>query len=123
ESRPPQRREQPVTGPIAGEDPAGPVAAMRRRGEPEDAHAGVRIPEPGQRATPVRLARIRRAFHPRHLLAPLHQPRAPPALDDLLLDRVERRHESSAADASTPLRSRSITGASSTTSVGTPRRT
>ena len=38
---PVQGGEQHVAGAVAGEDPAGPVAAMRRRREPEDADPGV----------------------------------------------------------------------------------
>ena len=49
-----QRRVEPVAALVAGEDAARPVAAVRRRREPDDQDARRGIAESGNRATPVR---------------------------------------------------------------------
>ena len=56
--------EQPVAGPVAGEDPAGAVAAVGGRGEAEDEQAGGRVAEPGERAGPRTPGRGRRPASP-----------------------------------------------------------
>ena len=40
---------------VAGEDPAGPVAAVGRRSQPDDQDPRLRVAEPGHRSAPVRL--------------------------------------------------------------------
>ena len=69
---PVQRREEPVARAVAGEDPAGPVAAVRGRRQPDDpaSRAGVgRSPQPAIGPAPVRLVgertRACRARRPR----------------------------------------------------------
>ena len=48
EPDPVQRREQPVAGAVAGEDPSGAVAAVRGRREPDDQHRRASVdPQPG----------------------------------------------------------------------------
>ena len=84
-----ERREQEVAGPVAGEDAAGAVAAVRGRREPDDQHAGARIAEAGHRPPPVLLVAERRSLLARDLLAPGDEPRARPARDDLAVERGE----------------------------------
>ena len=89
---PVQRREQEVARAVAGEDPAGPVAAVRRRREPEDQHPRRRIAEALHRPAPVVPVAIRRPLLARDLLAPLHEPRAAAAVDDRLVERFQGGH-------------------------------
>ena len=89
---PMQRREQEVARAVAGEDPAGPVAAVRGRREPEDQHARGGIAEPLHRPAPVVPVAERRPLLARHLLAPLDQPRAAAAVDDRLIERLKGGH-------------------------------
>ncbi len=90
EAGPEHGREQPVAGTITREDPAGAVGAVGRGREARDQDPGPRVAEPGYRAAPVRVRAERRPLLPRHLLAPLDQTRARPALDDLGAERPER---------------------------------
>ena len=77
---PVQRGEEPVAAAVAGEDPAGAVAAVRGRRQPDDG-------DPRRRPAPARAPagpstsrrRTRRRLTARDLLAPGHQPRAGPA--------------------------------------------
>ena len=50
-----QRGEQEVARRIAGEHPTRPVAAVRRRREPDEQDPRRRVTEPGHRPAPVRL--------------------------------------------------------------------
>ncbi len=52
---PPQGREEPVAGAVAGEDPSRPVAAVGGGGQTDDGHPGPRIAEAGDGPTPVLL--------------------------------------------------------------------
>ena len=79
QAAPPQRGEQEVAAPVAGEDPPGPVAAVRGRGQAEDQHPGVLVAPAGDRAAPVALGREGPALDRGDLLPPRHQPRAGPA--------------------------------------------
>src|SRR5581483_7592134 len=72
-----------VPGSVSGEDAAGPVAAVGRRGQAEHEEPGLRVPEPRHRPAPVLLVGEPRRPIPGHLLAPGHEPRAPPAGDDV----------------------------------------
>ena len=74
---PVQRGEQPVAAAVAGEDPAGPVAAVRGRRQPDDQQPA--LPgRPSRRSAGPSTARSAndRAPLDGDLLAPLHQPRA-----------------------------------------------
>ena len=79
---PPQRGEDPVAAAVAGEHPAGPVAAVRGRRQPDDGDPGVGRAEAGHRAPPVVLVAERGPLDPRDLLPPRHQPRAGAAAGD-----------------------------------------
>ena len=71
-----QRREQEVARPVAGEHPAGAIAAVRRGREPDDQHPGAGVAETRHRPGPVRLVAKRRALLARDLFAPFDEPRA-----------------------------------------------
>ena len=88
-AEPVERAEEPVAGTVAGEHPAGAVAAVRRGREPDDEHAGVRIAEAGYRAAPVVVTAERGPLLVGDLLAPLDEPRAGAAVDDLVGQRRE----------------------------------
>jgi len=83
EPRPMQRGEQEVTRSIAREQSARAVAAVGGRSETDHHDARLRIPEPGQRAGPVFLAREAGRRVRGRLLAPFHQPWTAPAGQDL----------------------------------------
>ena len=76
---------------IAGEDPAGPVAAVRGRRQPQQQDPRIRVAEPRQRPAPVRLVAEPRDLLDGDPLAPLDQPRTPPARDDLAGQRRKGR--------------------------------
>ena len=78
-----QRRPQEVTRGIAGEDTAGPVAAVRRRRQAKDEDPRVRVAEARDRPAPVLLVAEPRDLLPGDELAPRDQPRAAPTGDDL----------------------------------------
>src|SRR4029079_14677784 len=88
---PVQRRVEEVSRPVAGEDPSGPVPTVRRRSEADDRQTRLRIAPPRQRPRPVGPLAEGPALHPRHLLAPAHQPRAGDARGDAALESRERR--------------------------------
>ncbi len=83
EAEPVERPEEPVAGTVPGEHPAGAVPAVRRRREPDHEDTGTRIAEAGYGASPVVVVSERRALLTRDLLAPLDEPRAGAAVDDL----------------------------------------
>ena len=96
-----QRSEEEVARRIAGEDPTGPVAAVRRRRESEQQDARIRVTEAGHGTRPVGLVAEAGDLLAGHPLAPLDQPRAATALHDLGGQRREgcpvgRRHAISA---------------------------
>src|SRR5215207_3312841 len=71
-----QAGEQPVAGAVAGEDPAGAVAAVGGRGQPEDQQRGRRVAESGDGPAPVLLVAEGGPLLPGHLLPPGDQPGA-----------------------------------------------
>jgi len=81
--------EQPVAGAVAGEDPAGAVAAVGRRGQTEDEQAGRRVAEAGHRPAPVLLVAEGGPLLAGHLLAPGDQARTSPALHQLPVELLE----------------------------------
>ena len=78
-----ERRPQEVAGAVAREHATCPVAAVSRRGEAHDQDGGVRVAEPGQRPSPVRLVCEPGHLLAHHALAPRDEARACTALDDL----------------------------------------
>jgi hypothetical protein len=84
-------RPQEVAARIAGEDAAGPVAAVRGRRKAEYQDPGVGIAEARERPRPVRLAGEPPWRLARRLLAPRDESRTPNADDDLTLDLRETR--------------------------------
>ena len=91
EPGPVQRGEQPVAAAVPGEDPAGAVAAVRRRGQPDQQDPGVRRTPRGHRPSPVQLSGVRRPYRDPSLgdvLPPGDQPGAGPAVDDHPVQRV-----------------------------------
>ena len=85
------RREQEVARRVAGEHPPGPVAAVRRRRQPDEQDPRVRIAEPRHRPPPVRLVAEARHLLAGDLLPPLDQPRTQAARDDLRRQGLETR--------------------------------
>src|SRR5829696_1898146 len=81
--------EQPVAGAVAGEDPAGAVAAVGGRGQAQHEQAGRRVAEAGDGAAPVLLVAEGGPLLPGHLLAPGDQARAAAAVGDLGGEPVE----------------------------------
>ncbi len=84
-----KRGPQEITRPVAGEDPPRAVAAVRRRGEPDDEDPRLGIAEAGQRTTPVRLVREARDLLASDSFAPLNEARTAAAGDDLGAERFE----------------------------------
>ena len=91
-----QRREQEVAGAVAGEHPAGPVAAVRGGRQPDDHHPRPRRAPTRNRPAPVRLVGERLALDDRDLFAPLDQPRAGAAHRHLGVE-LRRRFSTAAA--------------------------
>ena len=76
---PVQGREQHVTAAVPGEDPAGPVAAVRRGRQAKDEDARLIAAPARDGPAPVRLGGMRPALDPGHLFPPGDQPGAGPA--------------------------------------------
>ena len=72
----PQRRVQHVAAAVAGKDPPGPVAAVRRRRQAHDQHPRPLRPPAGNRPPPVTLGRRTTAASRRDPLPPFDQPGA-----------------------------------------------
>ena len=104
EAGPVEGGEQEVTGPIAREDAAGAVAAVRRRGKPDDDDARGGYAPPGYRPGPVTLS----GETPRRIvggvLAVLDQARAQTTVDDLVPKLGQGDRPLAQVDARTPLR-------------------
>ncbi len=83
------RPEQPVAAAVAGEHPAGPVGAVRGRGQPEHDDPGVGVAEARDRLAPVRLVPVGGPLLDGHLLTPCPKPRAGGAGDHLTLETGE----------------------------------
>ena len=86
-----QGREQEVARPIARENSARPVAAVRGRRKADDQNAGLGIAEARDRSLPVFLPREARRRMCRGLVAPCDKTRTPNTFDDLCLDHLEAR--------------------------------
>jgi hypothetical protein len=84
-----KRGEEEVARAVAGEVAARPVRAVGGGGEAQDHHLGVRVAEAGDGTTPVGLARVGCPLNPGDLLAPLDEPRAAPARNNLALQGGE----------------------------------
>src|SRR5579884_717316 len=121
--RSPQRSEQPVAGAVAREDPSRAVAAVRGGREPEDQDPSARVAEAGHGPTPVLLAGERASLDASDLLAPGDEPRTAPALRDLRLEPGQLGGAHGDAASSIPSIIRSMTGARSRASAGSPSRT
>src|SRR4029453_4802770 len=91
-----QRLEEEIAAAVAGEQPAGAVAAVRGRSEADDPQASAAVAEPGQRAAPIFLVLIRAALVARHLFAVRDQPRTAATRNDRTLEPIphgrRRRH-------------------------------
>jgi hypothetical protein len=77
------RREQEIARRVAREDPTGPVAAVRRRRQPDDEDPRVRVAETRDGPAPVRLVAEPGDLLAGDLLAPGDEAGAAPAGDDL----------------------------------------
>src|SRR5262249_36939526 len=99
---PEQRGEQEVAAPVPGEDPPGPVAAVRGRSQTDDEDAGLAVAPAGDRPPPVRLRPEPTPLYPRQ--APPRGQARPPA----------RRAERSASPPADPARSRTAAASSAT---------
>jgi hypothetical protein len=71
-------REEHVTAAVSGEDAAGAIASVRRRGEAEDQDTRVGGAEPGHGPAPINLIAEGRTLFLRDLLAPCDKARAGP---------------------------------------------
>src|SRR5262245_29317038 len=78
-----------IAGTVAGEDATSAVAAVGRRRQTADKHAGRWITKAGHGASPVFLIAESSPLLARRLLAPLHQPRAARTGDDALTKLIE----------------------------------
>jgi hypothetical protein len=78
-----KRREQPIAGPIPGEDATGAISAVRRRREADDDEARMGVAEAGQRTRPVALPGEAPGRVGSRRLPPGDQPRAAAAGLDL----------------------------------------
>ena len=87
-----QRREQEVARPVAGEDPAGAVAAVRRRRQADDQDPRPGIAEPGTGRPQYVWSANARDLLRRDLLAPCDEPGTGATDDDLGVDLGERGH-------------------------------
>jgi hypothetical protein len=87
-----QRRKEEVSGRVSREDPARPVAAVRRRRKSDDQDPSGGISERGDGPRPVGLARETSRRVLRRLLSPRDQARTPHAADHLALDGFEGLH-------------------------------
>src|SRR5579885_953768 len=84
-----ERAVQPVAGAVSGEYPARPVAAMRRRRQPDDEPARVRIAEPRHRPAPIVPIQKRAAFYARYFAAVRAQTRTKLARNHFLLENAQ----------------------------------
>jgi hypothetical protein len=75
--------EHPVTGAVTGEDPAGTVPPMGRRGQADDQEPGGGIAEAGHRSAPVGVVSVRRPLVDGDPLTPIDQSGACPTADDV----------------------------------------
>jgi len=82
EPRSPKRRKQKIAGTVAGEDPAGPVAPMSRRGKAQNVETGRRVSKTRNRLTPVLPISVGPPLDPGYFQAVRAKPRAPHADDD-----------------------------------------
>src|SRR5439155_19938243 len=87
-----ERAEDPVARAIARGDAPGAVPAVGGGREPDEEHPRVGLAEPGNGTRPVVLVAVRGPLLATDRLAPLDQPRAPAALDDLRGHAGERIH-------------------------------
>jgi hypothetical protein len=85
----PERRKQPISGAITGENAARAVAAVSGRCETEHKHPRRGIAEPRQWSPPVALGREGRAFDLGRFFAPGDEPRTASAARDLAIERRE----------------------------------
>ena len=85
-----ERGEDEVAAAVAGEDPPGPVAAVRGRRQADDENGRFRVSPAGDGTAPVLLGPEGLAAGDRHLLPPLDQPGAGPA-DRLPRDQLGQR--------------------------------
>ena len=82
-----ERREQEVARSVAGEDAAGPVAAVGGRREAQQEDPRLRVTEARHGPAPVGLVAEARHLLAGDAFAPLDQARAPTARDDLVGER------------------------------------
>ena len=83
--------EQELAAAVAREHTPGAVRAVGGRGEAEHDDARGRVAEPRHRPPPVDVIAERGALGSSHLLAPLDEARAGPAIDDVAGDRGQPR--------------------------------
>src|SRR5207244_12732421 len=81
--------EQPVARAIAGENPAGAIAAVRRRRQAANQHACLVVAEAGDGPAPIFLILISGPFFSRCLFSPMHQPRTAATGDDAFVEQAE----------------------------------
>ena len=82
---------QPFAAAVAGKHSAGPVGAVRRRGQPNDQQPRLGIAEIRDRPAPVIAIKIGAPLFRGHLPAIVAEPGAPLAIDDLAVQSVPTR--------------------------------
>lgn len=87
-----QRPVEPISRPVAGEHPPGPIRPVGGRREPDQHDSGGGISEPRDRSAPILLVAVGRASFARDLLTPRDEPGARGAVRDLLRQCVELGH-------------------------------
>lgn len=91
-SRPIQSRKQPIPASITRKHPARAISPVSRRSQAHDHSLGIEIPKDRHRPSPIFLIRKRFPFLDRHPLAPLDQPGAEAAFDNLLIQQLNWVH-------------------------------
>src|SRR6266478_47445 len=85
-----KRLIEKISRAVTGEDSAGAVGAVRRRGQPENQQHGFRIAETRYGLAPVCPLAIRAPFFARYFFAIGHQPRTFAAHDNFFLQHAQR---------------------------------
>ncbi len=89
--------EEPVAGPVAGEDSARSIAAVRPGRKSADENARLWVPESGDRPPPVFVVSVGGTLLARDVFAPCHKAHTAPAMHDLFVQLFQARPHTSAA--------------------------
>jgi hypothetical protein len=84
-----KRVEEPVARSVAGEDPAGPVAAVRGRRKPDHEQTRVRVTEARERLGPVLLVAMARGRLASRFRSPRNETRTERARYNVAAERFQ----------------------------------